>query len=180
METMPERLRAVLASHPGVRLGYVFGSAARGALRADSDVDVAVRFATRPTLDGLAALALNLERAAGRRVDVIDLDTAPPLLLREVVKEGRLLFAPATTSASPSRQPRSRATPTRHTCGTSRRSTCMPGPRRIVPVRAEVVGGAGGLIEVSASDGPASTGATSGAVSRAGAAAAWSASVFAT
>ena len=31
--------------------------------------------------------------AAGRRVDVIDLDTAPPLLLREVVKEGRLLFA---------------------------------------------------------------------------------------
>ncbi len=93
METMPERLRAVLASHPGVRLGYVFGSAARGALRADSDVDVAVRFAARPTLDGLAALALNLERAAGRRVDVIDLDTAPPLLLREVVKEGRLLFA---------------------------------------------------------------------------------------
>jgi len=93
METMPERLRAVLASQPGVRLGYVFGSAARGALRADSDVDVAVRFAARPTLDGLAALALNLERAAGRRVDVIDLDTAPPLLLREVVKEGRLLFA---------------------------------------------------------------------------------------
>ena len=41
-------------------------------------------------------------------------------------------------------------------------------------------GGAGGSIEVSASDGPASTGATSRAVSRAGAAAAWSASVFAT
>src|SRR5207253_1146037 len=82
-----------LASHPGVRLGYVFGSAARGALRADSDVDVAVRFATRPTLDALAALAINLKRAAGRRADVIDLDTAPPLLLREVVKEGRLLFA---------------------------------------------------------------------------------------
>src|SRR5881628_861756 len=80
METMPERLRAVLAGHPGVRLGYVFGSAARGALRADSDVDVAVRFTARPTLDGLAALAINL-------------DTAPPLLLREVVKEGRLLFA---------------------------------------------------------------------------------------
>jgi len=42
---------------------------------------------------GLATLAINLERAAGRRADVIDLDTAPPLLLREVVKEGRLLFA---------------------------------------------------------------------------------------
>jgi len=101
METMPERLRAVLASQPGVRLGYVFGSAARGALRADSDVDVAVRFAARPTLDGLAALALNLERAAGRRADVIDLDTAH---LRHVQAE-----------------------------------TCTPGPRRIVPVRAEVV-----------------------------------------
>ena len=64
MEAMPERLRAVLAGHPGVRLAYVFGSAARGALRADSDVDVAVRFAARPTLDALAALAINLERAA--------------------------------------------------------------------------------------------------------------------
>ena len=92
-EAMPERLRAVLAGHPGVRLAYVFGSAARGALRADSDVDVAVRFAARPTLDALAALAINLERAAERRADVIDLDMAPPLLLREVVKEGRLLFA---------------------------------------------------------------------------------------
>src|SRR5205823_13522844 len=75
------------------RVGYFVGSAARGEFRAGSDEDVAGRFSARPTLDGLAALAINLERAAGRRADVIDLDTAPPLLLREVVKEGRLLFA---------------------------------------------------------------------------------------
>ena len=93
MEALQERLRAVVAAHPDVRLAYVFGSAARGDLRANSDVDVAVRFVVRPALERLAALADDLEPAAGRRADVVDLDAAPPLLLREVVKEGRLLFA---------------------------------------------------------------------------------------
>ncbi|HYY06821.1 MAG TPA: nucleotidyltransferase domain-containing protein [Candidatus Limnocylindria bacterium] len=40
MESTSERLRAVLAARAGVRLAYVFGSAARGALRSTSDVDV--------------------------------------------------------------------------------------------------------------------------------------------
>ena len=92
MEPTSERLRAVLAARAGVRLAYVFGSAARGALRPTSDVDVAVRFASRPGMDDLGALAGDLERAAGRPVDVVDLDCAPPLLLREIVKAGHLLF----------------------------------------------------------------------------------------
>jgi predicted nucleotidyltransferase len=93
MEALQKRLRAVVDAHPDVRLAYVFGSAARGDLRADSDLDVAVRFAVRPTLERLAALTDDLQRAAGRSADVVDLDAAQPLLLREVVKEGRLLFA---------------------------------------------------------------------------------------
>ena len=72
MESTSERLRAVLAARAGVRLAYVFGSAARGALRSTSDVDVAVRFASRPTLEDLGALAADLERTAGRAVDVVE------------------------------------------------------------------------------------------------------------
>jgi predicted nucleotidyltransferase len=88
-----EALRAALAGRPGVRLAYVFGSAARDTLRTGSDVDVAVLFAVRPSLDEQCALGEDLTRVAGRRVDLVDLGLAPPLLLREVVKGGRLLWA---------------------------------------------------------------------------------------
>ena len=90
---LAESLRAVLAGWPDVRLAYLFGSAAAGRLRAGSDVDVGVRFGSRPTLDDISDLVSRFERAAGRRVDLVDLDTAPPLLQREIVMEGRLLLA---------------------------------------------------------------------------------------
>jgi predicted nucleotidyltransferase len=86
-------LCAALSGRPGVRLAYLFGSATAGHLRAGSDVDVAIRFAARPSLDELAELGTDLERIAGRRVDLIDVDAAPPLLQREIVLEGRLLWA---------------------------------------------------------------------------------------
>ena len=47
----------------------------------------------RPTLEELGELVEILEHAVGRRVDLVDLSTAPPLLLREVIKQGRLLWA---------------------------------------------------------------------------------------
>ena len=93
MTPLADTLRAALAGRPEVRLAYLFGSAATGRLRSGSDVDVAVGFTSRPTLNGLAALSSDLERATGRRVDLVDVDTAPPLLQREIVKEGRLLWA---------------------------------------------------------------------------------------
>ena len=93
MESLAERLRAAVATRSGVRLVYLFGSAARGRLRPGSDVDVAVRFSHRQSIEDLCELAEDLERAARHRVDLVDLDDAPPLLLREVVKEGRLVWA---------------------------------------------------------------------------------------
>lgn len=89
---MVDRLRDALAGRAGVRLAYVFGSAPRDALRSDSDVDVAVRLAPRGDAIALADLAADLGRIVGRRIDLVDLDAAPPLLLREVLKAGRLLY----------------------------------------------------------------------------------------
>ena len=74
---------------PAVRLAVLFGSAATHAERPGSDLDVGLsldRHAERST-----ALAVALERAAGRPVDLIWLDQAPPLLRFEIARDGVLL-----------------------------------------------------------------------------------------
>lgn len=91
--TMPdfEPIRRVLEANPEVRLAYVFGSVARGQARPRSDADVAVLFATEPSFEAFDRLVAELERATGRRVDLIDLRRAPPLLVHEVLSSGKLI-----------------------------------------------------------------------------------------
>lgn len=90
---MIDRLEAVLAADPRVAYALVFGSAATGRDRADSDVDVAVGLADGAVLTPLeiGALTARLEEAAGRPVDLILLDEAPPGLAYRVFRDGRPL-----------------------------------------------------------------------------------------
>lgn len=85
----------------GVRLVVVFGSAARGAGRPDSDLDVGVLFdgGGRPPLPGEPAEPFEARREAvadalraGREIDLVVLDEADPLLLHEVAVHGRPVF----------------------------------------------------------------------------------------
>jgi hypothetical protein len=99
-----EALTRVVASVPEVRLAVLFGSAAKGQDRSDSDLDVGVLFAdpdgpacSRSPLGrggprDLTALRVALERETGRVVDLIQLDSAPPLLRMEIGRHGRVLF----------------------------------------------------------------------------------------
>lgn len=82
-------LRACLEAFPEVRLAVLFGSEATGAAHALSDVDVGLRLAGAPS--PTAALEAALARAAGRAVDLVLLDAAPPLLRFEIARDGHLL-----------------------------------------------------------------------------------------
>ncbi len=86
-------LRPVLEGR-GLRLAVLFGSAARDALRPDSDLDVAFlpRDAAMPLSEELALQAV-LERAAGREVDLVRLDRASTLLRWRAAREGTPLLA---------------------------------------------------------------------------------------
>lgn len=86
-----EAIRRVVESRADVRLAYVFGSAARDQARASSDVDIAVLLEPLPAPADLDRLATDLETVAGRRVDLVVLNTAPPLLAHEVIKTGQRL-----------------------------------------------------------------------------------------
>ncbi len=71
----------------------MFGSVARGDDGPDSDVDVALLYARdpAPTYDALPLrLEGDLERALGRRVDLVVLDGAPVDLVHRVLEDGEL------------------------------------------------------------------------------------------
>lgn len=85
-----DRLRETLAAIPAVRLAVLFGSVARGDERSGSDVDVGVRLA--PDSAALRQeIEVTLGRAAGRDVDLVFLDEAPPLLRFEIATDGAVL-----------------------------------------------------------------------------------------
>jgi predicted nucleotidyltransferase len=91
---MTATIRDVCASRSDIAAVYLFGSAARGSLRVDSDIDLGVLFTVtpEPTLqDQPFDLAEDLSRRLGRRVDLVVLDTAPADLRVRVLRDGILI-----------------------------------------------------------------------------------------
>ena len=79
-----------LADVPQVAFALVFGSRARGAAHANSDVDVALGFGhgRRPATRELGAIVSRIEGAAGQTVDLVVLEDAPPGLAYRVFRDG--------------------------------------------------------------------------------------------
>jgi predicted nucleotidyltransferase len=84
-----EPLKQALRLMPEVRLAVLFGSVAARTDRSHSDLDVGVLL--EPTNAPTPSLTVALERATGRRVDLVLLDAAPPLLRFEIARSGVLL-----------------------------------------------------------------------------------------
>jgi hypothetical protein len=86
---------AALCSRYHVRELSLFGSAARGEARPDSDVDLLVVFeeGARVGLLALAALQRELSDLLGRRVDLVPKDGLKPALREEVLSEAEVLYA---------------------------------------------------------------------------------------
>jgi uncharacterized protein len=88
-----ERLAAALRAGPPLRLAIMFGSAAMGTDRSDSDVDIAIT-PVDPNLPLGAELDLQrrLAEVLGREVDLVRLDRASCLVRWQVAKHGRVLL----------------------------------------------------------------------------------------
>jgi hypothetical protein len=78
-----------------VRELCLFGSAARGELRPDSDIDILVEFLPESKIDlvDYAGLMLELSQLFGRKVDLVSKSGLKPLLRPRVLREARLLYA---------------------------------------------------------------------------------------
>ena len=84
----------------GLELAAVFGSVAQGNARADSDLDIAIRYAAPLNADEKLTLIRALGAASGRPVDLIDLRTAGPIVARQALTRGKRLFGTDTDFAS--------------------------------------------------------------------------------
>ncbi len=77
-----------LAQRYGARRLAVFGSAARGRLGPDSDIDVLVDFA-KPSFDDYMDLKFALEDLTGRTVDLVTVTALKPRLRDRILSEAR-------------------------------------------------------------------------------------------
>jgi predicted nucleotidyltransferase len=74
---------------------FLFGSAARGEMRPDSDLDLLVDFlpGARPGLLGVSAMMRELTELLGRRVDLAVTPALKPLIRAAVLADARLIYA---------------------------------------------------------------------------------------
>ncbi len=92
-ESVLKKGRDYFSANPAVWLAYLFGSQARGAAGAFSDIDIAVLFSASPSLDEHATMQVDLCRLLGTdAVDLVVLNDASPLLKLDAVTEGKLLY----------------------------------------------------------------------------------------
>ena len=78
-----------------VRELSVFGSAARGEMRPESDVDLLVDFQPDAHVDLVdhAGLMLDLEKLLGCRVDLVSKRALKPLIRDSILEEARPIYA---------------------------------------------------------------------------------------
>lgn len=91
-EILAGRLRAA-----GAVYATLFGSVARGQARKDSDIDVAVSFGRPMSTDLRIAMTGIIAEAAGRSVDLVDLEKADGLILARALGGTEILCDNAAT-----------------------------------------------------------------------------------
>ncbi|MBI5022584.1 MAG: nucleotidyltransferase family protein [Candidatus Magasanikbacteria bacterium] len=80
------RINPILEKHE-VKRAALFGSASRGEMRKDSDIDLLVEFKGRKSLLDLVRLRFVLEEKLKRPVDVTTFNSLHPYLKNQVQKE---------------------------------------------------------------------------------------------
>ena len=92
---LPEHEIAEVCRRFHVKELSVFGSAVRGTLGPDSDIDMLVEFQPEARIGILAHTAAEREfsRILGRRVDLVSKRALKPLIRREVLLEARQVYA---------------------------------------------------------------------------------------
>jgi predicted nucleotidyltransferase len=102
-----DAIRDVLQGDDRIAFALIFGSTARGQVTPFSDLDIAIGVRAGVSLDAgdIGTLVSGLEAAAGRDVDLVILNEAPPGLAYRVFRDGRLILE-ADRAARVARQAR--------------------------------------------------------------------------
>jgi len=86
LEEIRRRIIPILRKY-GVRRASIFGSAVRGEMKKDSDIDILVEIDRDISLLEFVALKLELEDVLGRKVDLVEFEAIKPRLKDRILKE---------------------------------------------------------------------------------------------
>ena len=90
-EIMKRKILPIL-KRQGVLGAAFFGSAARGEMTKNSDVDILIKLKKNKTLFDLIGLQFELEDKLGRKVDVVEYAALHPLIRGAVLKEQKKIL----------------------------------------------------------------------------------------
>ncbi|MGD0526620.1 MAG: nucleotidyltransferase domain-containing protein [Polyangiaceae bacterium] len=90
-EAQLARIEAALHGLAGLDALWLFGSEAAGTATPRSDVDLAALFAARPSSSTLLAARERVAELLRRPVDLVDLESASPVLAMQALRHGRLV-----------------------------------------------------------------------------------------
>jgi len=100
-EKVLEGLKTYFEGRDDVSFAFLFGSAVRGRIRLEGDVDIAVYFkpekeieweAFNKTYKGETRIALDLERLLKKEVDLVVLNRARAVISDEIIRKGKPLI----------------------------------------------------------------------------------------
>ena len=91
VEKIRQKIIPVLQPYGVTRVG-LFGSAARGELRAGSDIDILVDITKNISLLEFVAIKLRLEEQLGRKVDLVEYRTLKPALKEKIIRQQLILL----------------------------------------------------------------------------------------
>ena len=86
-----QAVSSALAREDGLKVALVYGSAAAGTMRRESDVDVAVLFDKPLSMEARLALWERLTAATRREIDLLDLYSLGGEILHQVLTKGRVV-----------------------------------------------------------------------------------------
>jgi len=88
MDPNTTQIQAILERHDAIQLAFIFGSTASGKAQPNSDLDIGLAAAIPLTAAQKLELMDELAAAFGCPIDLVDLMTAPPPILSQVLTKG--------------------------------------------------------------------------------------------
>jgi uncharacterized protein len=92
MEHIKDIIRNELQSEDLIKLCILYGSAASGRITDRSDIDIAVAGKEKLEIEYIADLQIKLSLKLGYETDLIDMNSAEGLILKEIMKGGIVLI----------------------------------------------------------------------------------------
>jgi len=76
----------------GVIRAAIFGSAAKGEMKKNSDVDILVKIPKNKSLLDFIGLKLSLEEKLNKKVDLVEYEAIKPLLKDIILREQKIIY----------------------------------------------------------------------------------------